>query len=495
MHDSRLPVLIGAGQLRANRDRTVEAAREPIALILEALGSAGAPDLLAAADAVYGVRMASWTYDSLATAVARAVGATPRTAVDSALGGHLPVRLLEQAAAQIWAGESEVALLVGGEAQASLTALTKAGVDPVSLGWSASPGGAYAFGPEDLGSAYQQASGLMLPTRVYPLFENRLQADLGLTPDEGATWSAELYADLSRVASEHPVAWNPEALTADEIATGTRMVCEPYRLAVNAMPHVDQAAALVVTSLQVARDRGVPEDQIVYVWGGAGADDTTDPLARAEFGTSAAMAAALDACFDRAGTSVEHVDLIDVYSCFPVVPKLAGMALGLPRREPLSVAGGHSSFGGPLNSYSLHALATVVDRLRARAGTGLVHGNGGYLTYHHTMLLGSRPHPDGYVGSPDVTWAPPVGPDLVLPADAQGLRLTVETATVEHDRTGQPGQAFVVGRTAEGRRVAASSAPGDTLTAAGLSLASLPAGARSHVGREVVVRDGSVRLP
>jgi acetyl-CoA C-acetyltransferase len=259
------------------------------------------------------------------------------------------------------------------------------------------------------------------------------------------------------------------------------------------MPHVDQAAALVVTSLQVARDRGIPEDQIVHVWGGAGADDTTDPLARAEFGTSAAMAAALEACLDRAGTSVEDVDLIDVYSCFPVVPKLAGMALGLPRGALLSVAGGHSSFGGPLNSYALHAIATLVDRLRAKPGTGLVHGNGGYLTYHHTVLLGSAPHPDGYVGSPDVTWTPPVGPDLVVPAEAEGP-MTVETATVEHDRTGQPGQAFVVGRTSAGVRVAAASAPGDTATAAALSLASLPPGRLSHVGREVLVTGSAVRL-
>lgn len=495
MDASRLPVIVGTGQLRANRERTVEGAREPLALILDALRSAASAGLLAAADAVYGVRMASWTYDSLARSVADAVGAAPRTLVDSALGGHLPVRLLEQAAARIWAGESDVALLVGGEAQASLTALSKAGVDPVSLGWSATPGGPYAFGPEDLGSVYQQASGLMAPTRVYPLFENRLQADLGLTPEQGAAWSADLYADLSRVAADHPVAWNREVLTAEHIASGTRMVCEPYRLAVNAMPHVDQAAALVVTSLQSARDSGVPQDQIVHVWGGAGADDTVDPLARAAFGTSAAMAEALAACLDGAGTTVDAVDLIDVYSCFPVVPKLAGMALGLPRDALLSVAGGHSSFGGPLNSYALHALATTAERLRGGAHVGLVHGNGGYLTYHHALLLGGAPHPDGYVGEPEATWTAPVGPELVLPLDAQGIPLTIETATVEHDRSGRPGQAFVVALTPDGRRVAAASAPGDAQTAAALSLTALPPGAVSQVGRAVEVVDGAVRLP
>ena len=492
--DSRIPVIVGAGQLRANRERTVEGAREPLALLLEALHGAAAPALLEAADAVYGVRVTSWTYDSLAATVARAVGAKPSTLVDSALGGHLPVRLLEQAAARIWAGDSSVALIVGGEAQASLGALTKAGVDPLSLGWSSAPGGPYAFGPEDLGSVYQQASGLMMPTRVYPLFENRLQADLGLTPAEGAAWSAELYADLSKVAAAHASAWNREVLTPEQVAMDSRMVCEPYRLAVNAMPHVDQAAAVVVTSLQAARDHGIPDDQIVYVWGGSGADDTVDPLARASFAASSAMAAALEACLDQAGATSSDLDLIDVYSCFPVVPKLAGLALGLPRGALLSVAGGHSSFGGPLNSYALHALATMVDRLRAAPGTGLVHGNGGYLTYHHAMLLSSRQHPGGYLGSPEPSWKPPVGPEMLTPEEAVGKRLTVETATVEHDRAGGPRQAFVVARTADGARVAASSALDDTTTPAALSLAALPTGARSHIGREVEIIGTEVRV-
>lgn len=493
MH-ARTPVLVGAGQLRANRDRTVESAREPLVLILEALRKAGPPALLAAADAIHAIRVVSWAYDSLGEAVAEAVGAAPRTVTGTALGGHYPVRVLEEAAAAIWAGESDVALIVGAEAQASIGALAKAGVDPLALGWSDSPGGPHVFGPEDLGSVFQQASGLMLPTRVYPLFENRLQFDLGLTPAQNAAWSADLYADLSRVAAAHPAAWNTDVLTADDIGSGTRMVCEPYPLAVNAMPHVDQAAALVVTSLQAAREHGVPDDQLIYVWGGAGADDTLDPLARRDFGASAAMAAALDQCLGQAGAGTDDLDLIDVYTCFPVVPKLAGRHLGLPREAVLSVAGGHSCFGGPLNSYSLHALATMVDRLKQTPGTGLVHANGGYLTYHHAMLLGSQPHAAGYVGTTP-SWTPPEGPQLLEVSSLDGVVVQIETATVEHDRSGGPRQAFVVGRTAEGARVAVASAPGDLATAAALSFEALPTDVHSHIGREVVVNDGTFRLP
>jgi acetyl-CoA C-acetyltransferase len=500
--ESRTPVLVGIGQLRANRRRTVDDAREPLELMVEALELAGrdahAPGLLPTADSLVAIRTASWAYDDLAGSVAARIGVTPRRCENTALGGHLPARLLDRAAAAIWAGESDVALVVGGEAQASVKALAKAGVDPVERGWSAGPGGLPPLDLGELGSAELLAAGLVLPPRAYPLFENRLQADLGLTPEENAAWSARLYADLSRVAAQNRFAWSPEELTPEQVGAvgpGNRMVCEPYPLSMNAMPDVDQAAAAVVTSLAVAREHGVPEERLTYVWGGAGADDPPDPLRRTGFSGSLALGMALDGSLEAAGIGIGDVDHVDVYSCFPVVPKLAGLHLGLDRDAVLSVAGGHSSFGGPLNTYSLHAIATMAERLRAGGGSGLVHANGGYLSYQHSVLLGARPHPAGYVGRPEATTVAHPGAPAVLDAVTAAQRggdLAIETATVEHGRDGGPQQAFVVGRTRTGERVAAATAPGDRAAAAALSLANLPPGARTHVGRTVrlSLRDG-----
>ena len=484
-HDDRLPVLVGAGQLRANRERTVEQAREPLALLLEALRSAVPDDVLRDADDVSVVRIASWAYDGLAGRVAQAVGATPRTVVDTNLGGHHAVRLLDAAAQRIWAGESEIAVIAGAEAQASVSLLGKAGIDPVSLGWTATPGGPPAFDLDELGAPAMQAAELLSPTRVYPLYENRLIADLGLTPDEGLAWSAQLYSDLTRVAAQHPVAWDREVRTAEEVANGGRIVCEPYPLTMNAMPHVDQAAAVVVMSLAEARRRGLTE--VVYVWGGAGADDATDVLQRRDFGHSESLGLALDGCLDRAGRP--HLDLVDVYSCFPVVPKLVGLHLGTPRDAVLSITGGHSSFGGPLNSYSLHALATAFERLKS-GGTGLVHANGGYLTYQHAVVLSGAPHPDGYVGCPDpVSVRQQDVPPMVATLARQ--EVVIETATVEHDRSDQPVQAFVVARTEEGGRLAASTPRGDAQAALELSLTR-----GTQVGRRIALQavGASVRV-
>lgn len=487
--DHQIPVLVGVGQVRNNRDRTVDGAREPAELMLEALRlaaeDAGSPRLLTEADSIDAVNVVSWNYADLPGLLAGRLGAQPTHRFYSPVGGQWPARLLDEAAARVASGETSIALIVGGEAMASTAVLHKAGVDPITeRGWSAAPGGPAAFDPELLGSAETQAAGLIFPTRVYPLFENRLRFELGQTPEQAMAWSAQLYADFSRVAAENPVAWNPVQRSASELATigpDNRMVCEPYPLSMNAMPHVDQAAAVIVTSLATARQHGVPEDQIVYVWGGAGAEQSAEFLHRDGFGSSPAMASALDRTLERAGVSSDQLDIVDVYSCFPVVPKLASLQLKLPADAVPSVTGGHSSFGGPMNTYTLFSVVAVAQRLRGDAGLALVHGNGGYISYQHAVLLSSAPHAEGYVGRPEpVGIASDEAPVVIPTADGE---VTIETATVEYGRDNQPALGLLVGRTADGRRMAGQTAPGDTASVRTLSL---------QQNREVVGR--TVRL-
>ena len=470
----RIPVLVGVGQLRSNRGRTVAGAREPAELMLDALtlaaADAGVPHLLAEADSIDAVNVVSWSYDDLPGLLAARLGARPRHQHYSPVGGHQPARLLDDAAARIARGESRIALIVGGEAQASTGLLAKAGVDPVAEGgWSAQPGGPPGFAPKLLGSPYAQASGLLFPTRVYPLFENRLRYELGQTPAEATAWSAQLYAEFSRVAAVNPAAWNPVVRNAAEIATpgpDNRMVCEPYPLSMNAMPHVDQAAAVIVTSLATARELGVAVP--VYVWGGAGAEESASFLERDGFGSSPAMGSAFGRALDAAEVSADELSCVDVYSCFPVVPKLACLTLGLSRDASLSVTGGHSAFGGPMNTYTLFSVVALTQRLRAEAGVALVHGNGGFVSYQHAVVLGAQPHPHGYVGQPEPVMMTPTAAPALAPV-TDGV-VTVETATVEYDRNAAPATGFLIGRTPDGHRVAAQTAPGDTASAGLLSL-------------------------
>ncbi|NDV03573.1 acetyl-CoA acetyltransferase [Rhodococcus sp. IEGM 248] len=496
MDPARIPVIVGVGEIRSGRAGDPAAPREPLDLITDAaraaLADSGSATLGSRIDAIHAVKTVSWSYDDLPGLLAARLNLPSPRSSTSPIGGHWPAALLDRIGDDIASGRSSAALLVGGESQATMTALRKSGTDPATLGWASAPGGPPAFDPADLGSPAMQRAGLIVPTRVYPLFENRVAHESGLGPDESLAESARIYSAFSELAAKNPASWTSEVYSAEEIATvgpGNRMVCEPYPLMLNAMPFVDQAAALLVCSLAVAREHGVPEDRTVYVWGGAGATDPVDVLSRNGFGTSTAMTDAVHRALSRTSIDASELDIVDAYSCFPVVPKLLNRTLGLPARIVPSVTGGHSFFGGPLNSYTLHSIAEVTRRLREGAGLALVHGNGGYLTYQHVVLLAGAPHPDGYVGDPEPAQLASEAPEPVTGYEG---RADIVTSTVEYGRDGAPATGFVVAHTPDGRRLAGRTGPEEAVALS--AFAETPA--RSVIGRTVHItdRDGILSL-
>jgi acetyl-CoA C-acetyltransferase len=188
------------------------------------------------------------------------------------------------------------------------------------------------------------------------------------------------------------------------------------------------------------------------VRGGAGCADSTDLLARVDYGRSPAMEATLTTTLDRAGLTGADLDVVDLYSCYPVVPKLATEILGLRDGTPRTATGGLNAFGAPANNYSTHAIVSVVEAIRAGRHTGLVYGNGEVVTKHHAVVLADRPHADGYTGGRLVTTPASDVPPVVDEAEGPAV---VETYTVEHAREGSPSLGYVIGRTAAGARFAA----------------------------------------
>ncbi len=426
--------------------------------------------------------------------LAQRIGASAPRTWTSSVGGHWPAALLDRLGSEIADRKTTVALLVGGETQASVTALTKQGVDPSARGWSAEPGGPPTFSAEDLGSPDMIRAGVVTPVRVYPLFENRFSHDIGQSPAQSRIYSARLYSEFSSIAVAHPNAWSPTFRTSDELATTgpkNRPISDAYPLMMNAMPFVDQAAAVLVCSLAVARELGVGEDRIVYLWGGAGASEPDDVLTRNDFGASAAMKSAVHRTLDRTKLTGGDLGLIDAYSPFPIVPKVLTATLGLSQTTVPTVLGGHSFFGGPLNSYTLHAVAQTARILRHTKDDrpALVHANGGYMTSQHSVVLSRHPHPDGYVGDPVAQSIPPSAAEVL---HGYSGNAEIISATVEFDRAGEPSTGIVIATTPAGSRVAGHTDAAD----AEAMIRHTREGTRSLVGAHVTItdRDGCVAV-
>ena len=483
----RIPVIAGIGEV-TDRPKDVSTALEPVALMAEAARRADteARGLLSATDSMDIVGLVSWRYADACAVLCAKLGIAPARAVYGPVGGESPVRYLHEAARRIANGESQVGLVTGGEAQYAVNHARRAGVE---LPWTPYATEAPRFQrAADYVHALAVKQGVAWPINVYPLYEVASAHGWGQTPREAQAESGALWSDNSKAAARNPYAWLRAELTPDEIATPTddnRMISWPYPKRMVANPNVNQGAAIIVTSLARARAAGIPEDQLVFIGAGAVANEPRDWLTRPQYQQSHAQAAVLTSMMQLNGD--KPFDRVELYSCFPVVPKLARRTLGLPVTHPTSVTGGLSFFGGPLNNYMSHAACAMVREIRGGAATGLVYGQGEFVTKHHAVILARDPQVrDGRAvalidAGAQAKADPLLGPPVAIDETPNGAA-TLETFTVLFEPSGQPAYAAVIAKLESGARTLARTPArfADDL-AVMMSSDSFPIGARGNV--------------
>ena len=463
MSDHHIPVIVGIGEI-IDRPTDVAEAREPVALMIEALKAAeedAGARLLDRVGSLDLVGLISWRYADPVALVAKGLGIAPARLTNASMGGETPVRLIHEAALRIAKGEQVAAAIVGGEA---MHAHNRARKEKASLSWTPQVDKAEAVVfPSSRYAMSDQAKQLkvMDPAQVYPFYEMAAQHDWGQTPQEANQASADLWARYARVAAANPYAWMktaPEAAQIGEVTADNRLINWPYPKLMVANPSVNQAAAIIVTSLALARELGVPEERIVHIHGGAAASESEDYLERDTYARSSAQEAVLDRAIEIAGGDGRQLTAMELYSCFPVVPKMALKHLGpdVAHLEP-TVAGGLTFFGGPFNNYMSHAVCAMVRHVRGRdEGLGLVYGQGGYVNKHHALILGRQvaDQPLALTYSVQDEAERRRGPTPEIAKDYKGAA-SIETYTVRFARDGAPLDGVVIARTADDRRLMA----------------------------------------
>lgn len=451
-----ISVIVGVGEV-VDRSHDPAAVPEPLALMARAArrAEADAGGVLATVDRVTVVHQTSWRYTDTARRFCDRIGLSPTHAHYGPYGGETPVRFLHEAAERVRAGADGAELIVGGEAQHARSTAERQGV---ALPWTPiAEREENPFDPAGVIDPLMVAHGVVAPAHVYPLFESAWQARHGQTPAEGLAASAELWARYAAVAAARPTAWRrdgPDAATIADPAGGNRWIAWPYTRSMVANPQVNHAAAVLVTSLAAARRSGVAEDRLVRFGPGAWAAEPRNWLARDGFAHSTAQAAVLHAVVNATGA----VDLYELYSCFPVVPKMAIETLGARAAAHPTVTGGLSFFGGPFNAHMLHAAVAMVAALRdGRGARGLLYGQGEYLTKHHALALTRADEPAPAIDAQAAAeGARGAVPPLLRAPDAS---FAIEAATVRFDRAGEPEVGIVVARSDAGRTLARTDHP------------------------------------
>jgi acetyl-CoA C-acetyltransferase len=383
--DSRTPVLAGVGAV-TQREADPTHAREPFALMVEALeraaDDAGSRSLLERADRIY-VPQGMWDYRDPGRLVAGAVGASGARTIFARIG-ILQTALFAEAAQTIAAGEARIVLVTGGEAKhRALRAQILGAAAPLTPQPADTRPDEVLRPQADVLHPLEIERGLLMPVTQFAMIENALRHADGMTLAEHRQIVAELWARFSRVAAANPLAWDPEPRTPEEIGTPSernRMLAFPYTKLHSAGWNVDQAAGLVFCSAATAREMGIPEERWIFPLGVVESNHMAPLCERRFVDRSPGFACAGRRLVDLTGVALDTVDHVELYSCFPAAVRVQLRELGLPPERPVSVTGGMSFAGGPLNNFVLQALVRMAEVLRATPGsTGLVSAVSGII--------------------------------------------------------------------------------------------------------------------
>ncbi len=461
--DPRTPVLVGVGQFTERREdpgyrgmSSVELATEAAAAALADTGVAPA-SVAAALDTVVGIRQFEISGRDMAPlgcstnyprSVARRIGADPVRAVLEPIGGQGPQHVVTEFAAVIAVGAADAVLVIGSENGSTLRTFAGTADRPDHSETVEGQLEDRGYGYEGLFNSYTVAHGLIGAPAQYGLLENARRGRVGLSVAAYRESMGELFAPFTKVAAANPFSSAGTERSAEELITVTddnRMICDPYPRFLVARDQVNQGAAAILMSVETARRLGVPRENWVFLHGHA--DLVDQPLLdRAVMGYNSASVLAVQEALRVAGVGIDDVAVFDIYSCFPVpvFNFCDGMGIATDDQRGLTLTGGLPYFGGPGNSYSLHAIAEVVNRMRVAPGQfGLVAANGGVMSKYSVGVYSSTPTPWKSDRSRQLCREVADRPAVPLADKADGTA-TIETYTVRYDwpvRTG-----VIVGR-------------------------------------------------
>jgi acetyl-CoA acetyltransferase len=200
-----------------------------------------------------------------------------------------------------------------------------------------------------------------------------------------------------------------EPITVEDVLN-SRLIADPLRL-LDCSLVSDGGAAIVLTSAERARDFPHPPVYMLGFGEGYGHEHISQAHSLTE---SAAGIAGTRAC-EMAGVTPREMDFAQLYDCFTPVVLLeledlgfcakgegggfaASGAIELGGALPINTHGGLLSHCHPGNPGSMFALTESVSQLRGKAGArqvsgaelGLLHAQGGILSSHTTLILGSE---------------------------------------------------------------------------------------------------------
>ena len=226
----------------------------------------------------------------------------------------------------------------------------------------------------------------------YSIMESSLRSNSDF--DEHHKKIAKLYEKFSQVSSSNPLAWNDKEYTYEEILNPSQKnptLAFPYNKFHCTSWNVNQAAAIIICSNEIADLLDVPESKRVYPLASSENNHMIATLQRPNLSKSTGMDLAADFILDICNKHDISPNLFDLYSCFPVAVEMFANSLGIKKFNNITVTGGMSFAGGPLNSYVINSTVKMIETIRQDVNVGIVTGVSGMMTKQSYALWSNNP--------------------------------------------------------------------------------------------------------
>ncbi len=395
------PVLVGIGTAIQKHDDPTQSleASQLMALAAKRAGEdCGQPSLLSQCESIL-VPKGTWNYSDPARLIAEKISAKAAKTVLANIG-VLQQTIITRACEAILNGEQQIALVCGGETKHRAMRASRLGIAAIDTEQAGVEPDEFLTINDDIISPVEMERGMAMPVTPYAMMESAMRYAAGDSIEKNRRELGELYAGFSQIASNNPDAWIRDGYTADEItfeSERNRMLAFPYTKRMNTQWNVDQSAALLFCSLSKAEELGLDPAQFIFPLAATESDHMTLVSERAELHRCYGASIAGKRAADLAGVSVDNIDLLDLYSCFPAAVKAYAHELGIKDKRPLVVGGSMAFAGGPLNNFVLQSTATMARLLRKEPQkTGLVSAVSGMLTKQGFCVWSATPNKNGF---------------------------------------------------------------------------------------------------
>jgi acetyl-CoA acetyltransferase len=325
-------------------------------------------------------------YPMLSSVFCEYMGIQPAVTFSLQLGGATGATMVMQAAALVEAGYARHVLCV--TADNRLSGMSRDGAVAALAG----------FGHPEFEVPY----GISIPA-AYALVAQRYLHETGATLEQLAAIAVQHRAH----AALHPDAHKREPITIEEVMR-SRVIASPLRL-LDCCLISDGGAAVVVSAADAAADLRAPGVRLL----GSGQGHTHEHLIAAPSLTDFGCKQSAKRAFERAGVSSADIDVAEIYDSFTITllvelesigffergeagPAALAGALGLNGRLPCNTHGGLLSFGHSGAAGGMFHVVEGVRQLRGECGArqvhdaelAFVHGDGGVLSAHCSLILG-----------------------------------------------------------------------------------------------------------